>query len=199
MGKAWLIFKVTSLAERGGCRPWRGGKFTISQVLTFTLLFLPFLFFSLPIFPFWFPHPITSHSGGCVARGWRAPAESCSARWVAHASRPPVGRAVLVLPGCPGPSAGSLGRRPPELLTPAAQLPLVYMGAHACLYRSPLSSAVHALRAGLARVARPLPQSLRPPRSHGAREPPARPSEGTRTAIASATARAVAGTAATAR
>lgn len=178
-----------------------GGRVIVSQVLTFTLLSFPpsYLFFSLSIFLFWSPHPINSRSGVCVARGWHAPAESCSARWVSHASRPPVGHAVLVLLGCPVPSAGSLERHPQALLTPAAQLPLVCMGVHACLCRSSLSSAVFALRAGLARVARPLLQLLKSPRSQGAREPPARPREGTRIAIASATPPAVAGTAAIAR
>lgn len=150
-------------------------------------------------FSFCPPHPTISHSGVCVASGWHAPAGSCSAQWVSHASRQPVGRAVLVLPGCLGPPAGFLGRHPLELLTPAALLPLVCMGAPAYLYRVSLSSAVYALRAGVARVARPLPQPLRSPRSHGVREPPVRPSEGTRTATVSATAQAVAGTAVTAR
>lgn len=82
---------------------------------------------------------------------------------------------------------------------PAAPLPLVCMGARAYLYRVFLSSAVYALRAGAARVARPLPQPLKSLRSHGAHERPARPSVGTRIATASATAQAVAGTAVTAR
>lgn len=177
-----------------------GWGVSISQVLTSIL----FSLFHSPVsshyqfFLFLSPHFTISHSGVCVVSGWHALAESCSAQWVSHASRQPVDHAALVLRGCPGPPAGFLGRHPQELLTPAAPLPLVCMGAHAYLYRVSLSSAVCALRAGAARVVRPLPQPLRSPRSHGARERLARPSEGTRTAIVSATPQAVAGMAVTA-
>lgn len=197
--KLWLAYLASW--GRGGCWNWRGwerqGHRFSSLDLHFSL-FSTLLFFSSSFFCLSVPSPITSLSGVCAASGWHTPAESCSAHWVSHASRRPAGHAVLVLPGCLGPPAGSQGRHPQELLMLAVQPPPVCTGARACLYRMPLSSAVHALRAGLGCVARPLPQPPRSRRSHGAREPLVRPSEGTRTVTANATARAAAGTAVTA-
>lgn len=194
-------------------RTWRGWGLNLLHLDPSPFLFLtlfPFLFLSISHFsfpslllPYFFfsprPHPTSSRSGVRVVNKWHAPAGSCSAPWVSHASRQPAGLAAPVPQGCRGPPAGAPEGLLRGLPTPPAQLCPVSTGAPAVLRRLLPSSAACVSRAGMARAVRPPPPRPRSRRSRVAREPPARPSEGISAATASATARAAAGMVETAR